>query len=48
MVAEAAVCLALDADKLPKNYGILTPSSSMGSVFRERLKTLGLEFYTSN
>ena len=43
MLAESALCLALD--NLPKNYGILTPSSAMGEKLLDRLiKNAGLSF----
>ena len=45
MVAESALCLALDRDILPRRYGILTPASAMGSVLRDRLTKAGIAFY---
>ncbi len=43
MLAESAICLAFD--NLPKNYGILTPSSAMGEKLLDRLiKNAGLSF----
>ncbi len=47
MIAETAICLALDEDKLPKIYGFLTPSVAMGSVLRKRLQQKGIKFYIS-
>ena len=44
MVAESAVCLALDGPKLPPSVGILTPASAMGKVLRERLCDKGIHF----
>ena len=44
MLSEAAVCLALDADTLPKRFGMLTPASSMGDVLIERLRAAGMTF----
>lgn len=44
MISEAAVCLAQDQASLPPLYGILTPSTAMGSVLRERLHRRGIEF----
>lgn len=45
MLAECAVCLAKDGATLPKNYGLLTPSTAMGDVLLERLvKNAGLSF----
>ena len=43
MLAESSLCLAFD--NLPKNYGILTPSSAMGEKLLDRLiKNAGLSF----
>ena len=43
MLAESAICLA--KDKLPENYGIITPSYAMGDKLLDRLKTnAGLSF----
>lgn len=48
MLAECAVCLALDAEKLPKSAGVLTPSAAMGEVLLERLvQNAGLSFEVS-
>lgn len=45
MLAECAVCLALDAEKLPKHFGVITPSVAMGEVLLERLEqNAGLSF----
>jgi short subunit dehydrogenase-like uncharacterized protein len=44
MIAESALCLARDQDRLPANYGILTPSTAMGSTLRQRLVARGIEF----
>jgi len=44
MLAEAALCLALNRDDLPANYGILTPASAMGGVLLKRLRDAGMEF----
>jgi len=45
MIAEAAICLALDHDTLPPRYGFLTPSTSMGCILRDRLMAKGMQFY---
>ncbi len=43
MLAESAVCLALD--KIPKKYGILTPSVALGDSLLKRLReNAGLSF----
>lgn len=44
MLAESALCLALDADKLPPNFGVVTPAAAMGERLIERLQTAGIEF----
>ena len=43
MLAESAICLAFD--KLPENYGVVTPSFSMGDKLLDRLNgNAGLKF----
>jgi short subunit dehydrogenase-like uncharacterized protein len=44
MAAEAALCLALDRDKLPDHAGVLTPAVAMGDVLIERLRSRGIGF----
>ncbi|HVW30297.1 MAG TPA: saccharopine dehydrogenase NADP-binding domain-containing protein [Polyangiaceae bacterium] len=44
MLAESALCLALDRDALPARTGILTPAEAMGDVLIERLQRAGLRF----
>lgn len=49
MLGESAVCLALDKTRLPKVFGILTPSVAMGNVLLERLQqNAGLRFEIKN
>ena len=48
MIGEAAVCLALDEELLPQNFGILTPATAMGKTLANRLKKAGMEFEYSN
>ena len=43
MVCEAGVCLALDGDKSPKVYGLLTPSTGLGEPLRERLEAANIK-----
>jgi short subunit dehydrogenase-like uncharacterized protein len=38
MLGEAALCLALDGDRLPPAAGVLTPATAMGDVLVERLR----------
>ena len=42
MMGEAALCLALDRDRLPYRAGILTPAAAMGGVIIERLRAAGM------
>ena len=43
MLAESALCLAFD--ELPENYGVVTPSFSMGDKLLNRLnENAGLKF----
>lgn len=44
MVSESALCLALDADQLPENYGVVTPAMAMGDRLLERLRAAGMGF----
>jgi short subunit dehydrogenase-like uncharacterized protein len=44
MLGEAALCLALDTDKLPAMAGVLTPASAMGAPLLERLRRAGMVF----
>jgi short subunit dehydrogenase-like uncharacterized protein len=44
MVAESALCLSLDRDKLPPRSGVLTPAEAMGETLIERLKQAGIRF----
>jgi short subunit dehydrogenase-like uncharacterized protein len=41
MLAESALCLALDGDKLPARAGVLTPATAMGAVLADRLRAAG-------
>ena len=42
MLGESALCLALDDDRLPDRYGVLTPASAMGEVLSARLPRAGV------
>jgi short subunit dehydrogenase-like uncharacterized protein len=44
MLAESAMCLALDRASLPARSGVLTPAEAMGDVLLERLQRAGLKF----
>ena len=45
MLAESAICLAMDKDKTPKVSGMLTPSVAMGDALLDRLEqNAGLTF----
>ena len=41
MLGEAALCLALDAARLPAAAGVLTPATAMGDALVDRLRTRG-------
>ena len=44
-IAETGISLAMDDEKLPKMYGVLTPSTGLGSTLLERLRLKGVDFY---
>lgn len=44
MLAESALCLALDRRRLNPVYGVVTPASVMGRPLYERLQSAGIEF----
>jgi saccharopine dehydrogenase (NAD+, L-glutamate forming) len=44
MLAEAALCLAFDRDRLPRRGGVLTPASALGDPYVERLERTGMRF----
>ncbi len=44
MLAESALCLALDGEQLPENFGVVTPAAAMGEHLIARLQTAGIEF----
>lgn len=44
MLGQAALCLALDADRLPVRGGSWTPASAMGLPLIERLNQVGIRF----
>src|SRR6266536_1318995 len=41
IMAESALCLALDRDRLPPTAGVLTPATAMGLVLADRLRAAG-------
>ena len=41
MLAESALCLALDRDRLPDRAGVLTPATAMGATLAGRLRAAG-------
>ena len=41
MLGEAALCLALDRDRLPGQAGVLTPATAMGAALTARLRAAG-------
>ncbi len=44
MLAESALCLALERDSLPNRFGILTPASGIGTIHIKRLKNADIIF----
>jgi short subunit dehydrogenase-like uncharacterized protein len=44
MLAESALCLALDRGRLPERAGVLTTAVAMGDRLIERLKAAGITF----
>jgi saccharopine dehydrogenase (NAD+, L-glutamate forming) len=44
MVAESALCLVLDRDRLPPHVGVVTPAMAMGNALIERLQAQGITF----
>lgn len=48
MLAESALCLALDQHVLPKQYGVITPAVAMGTKIADRLKKAGFDISVSD
>jgi short subunit dehydrogenase-like uncharacterized protein len=44
MFGESALCLALDAERLPSRAGVLTPATAMGDALVQRLRSAGQTF----
>ena len=44
MITESALSLILEEEKIPKNFGVLTPASGIGGVIIKRLKDKGITF----
>ncbi len=44
MVSESALCLALDGEQLPQQFGVITPATAMGDRLLERLRAAGMRF----
>jgi short subunit dehydrogenase-like uncharacterized protein len=42
MMGESALCLALDRDRLPDRFGVLTPATAMGDALVGRLRGAGM------
>jgi len=42
MLGQAALCLALDGDRLPRRGGVLTPATGLGNPLVERLRAAGM------
>ena len=44
MLAESALCLALQRDELPAHYGVVPPAAAMGEALISRLRDAGMRF----
>lgn len=44
MLAESALCLALDRRRLPRHCGVITPAAAMGKPLMKRLMAAGIRF----
>lgn len=44
MIAESALCLAFDTERLPQVFGFITPAAAMGRPLIERLKRAEMSF----
>ncbi len=44
MLAQSALCLALDGSRLPRRAGVLTPATAMGEALVDRLRAQGFTF----
>jgi short subunit dehydrogenase-like uncharacterized protein len=47
MLAESALCLTLDRDRVPDRAGVLTPATAMGGVLTNRLRSAGHTYETA-
>ena len=47
MLGECGLALALDRDKLPEIYGVLTPAAAMGDALLERFPRAGITLETA-
>jgi short subunit dehydrogenase-like uncharacterized protein len=45
MLAESALAMAVDKDRLPARSGVLTPASALGTVLIDRLREAGMTFH---
>ena len=48
MLAESALCLALDKNDLPHEYGVVTTAMAMGTTIADRLKKAGFNISVSD
>lgn len=44
MITESALSVLLNKDKIPNNFGILTPASAIGIILADRLSDKGIKF----
>lgn len=48
MICQAALCLLLDEEKIPKEYGVLTPSIALGRPLIDRLDAVGIHIFNTD
>ena len=44
MLTESALSIILDQEKIPQNYGVLTPASGIGMTLINRFESKGVVF----
>jgi short subunit dehydrogenase-like uncharacterized protein len=44
MLAESALCLAFDRERLPRHFGVVPPAAALGQALLDRLSTVGIHF----
>jgi short subunit dehydrogenase-like uncharacterized protein len=44
ILAEAALCLAFDRERLPQHYGVVPSAAALGTTLIDRLRAIGISF----